>query len=258
MQCIQLDFGTRHAQRSRLPGHEQRKTDPLDGPRTTPEVSTVDRLVAGNLEPRCGPATASRPRRSSPSSASAAWSCQRSAPILRAGSWRGPTGLSAPPRVADAARVRAGPADAGGAAQAGRTGRHNASPVKVLLSMQILKYRDVRNSSSFTIASRRRSPAGIGQHAGGVQVATAPPGGQESGELLIPVDVLSWRWRAVFRLRRASYSAAPRAGHVVRVDGHARRDGVFTNSATSGRGSAPRQRRATGDRSPRGNRARRV
>ena len=65
--------------------------------------------------------------------------------------------------------------------------------MKVLLSMQIPKYSDVRGSYSFTIASRRRSPAGIGQHAGGVQVATAPPGGQESGELLIPADVLSWR-----------------------------------------------------------------
>ena len=59
--------------------------------------------------------------------------------------------------------------------------------------MQILKYRDVRNSYSFTIASRLRGPAGIGQHAGGVQVATAPPGGQESGELLIHAAVLSWR-----------------------------------------------------------------
>jgi len=33
----------------------------------------VDRLAAGNLEPRCGPAIDSRPRRSPPSSASAAW-----------------------------------------------------------------------------------------------------------------------------------------------------------------------------------------
>jgi len=41
--------------------------------------------------------------------------------------------------------------------------------------------------------------------------------------------------------------AAPRAGHVVRVDGHARRDRVLNNSATSGRGSARRRRRATGD-----------
>src|SRR5262245_25104447 len=104
--------------------------------------------------------------------------------------------------------------------------------------MQLLNFGDVRGSYSFTIASRRRSPAGIGQHAGGVQVATAPPGGQESGELLIPADVLSWRWRAVFRLSRPSDSAAPRAGHVVRVDGHARRGGVLNNSATSGRGSA--------------------
>ena len=47
---------------------------------------------------------------------------------------------------------------AGGAAQAGRTGRHEASSVKVLLSMQILKYRDVRGSYSFTIATRLRSP----------------------------------------------------------------------------------------------------
>jgi hypothetical protein len=97
--------------------------------------------------------------------------------------------------------------------------------------------RHVRGPYSFMIASRRRSPAGIDQHAGGVQVATAPPGGQESGELLIPAEVLSWRWRAVFRLRRPSYSAAPRAGHVVRAEGQARRDGLLNNSATSGRGS---------------------
>src|SRR5262249_28748012 len=45
MQRIQLDFGTRHAQRSRRQGHQQRKTDPLDDPRTTPSVSTVDRLA---------------------------------------------------------------------------------------------------------------------------------------------------------------------------------------------------------------------
>jgi len=44
---------------------------------------------------------------------------------------------------------------------------------------------------------------------------------------------------------RPGLRAAPRAGHVVRVDGHARRDGVLNNSATSGRGSARRQRRAT-------------
>jgi len=44
---------------------------------------------------------------------------------------------------------------------------------------------------------------------------------------------------------RSGLPAAPRAGHVVRVDGHARRDGVLNNSATSGRGSARRQRRAT-------------
>jgi len=72
MQGIQLDFGTRHAQRSRRQGHQQRQTDPLDGPRTTPDVSNVDRLTADNLEPRCGPGTASRPRRSPPSSTSAA------------------------------------------------------------------------------------------------------------------------------------------------------------------------------------------
>jgi len=61
--------GTRPPQRSRRQGHEQRQTDPLDGPRTTPSVSKVDRLAAGNLEPRCGLATDSRPRRSPPSSA---------------------------------------------------------------------------------------------------------------------------------------------------------------------------------------------
>src|SRR5262249_52678883 len=70
MRGIQLDFGTRAPQRSRQQGHEQRKTDPLDGPRTTPEVSNVDRLAAGNLEPRCGLATASLPRSSPPSFAS--------------------------------------------------------------------------------------------------------------------------------------------------------------------------------------------
>src|SRR5262249_7107116 len=49
--------------------------------------------------------------------------------------------------------------------------------------------------------------------------------------------------------------AAPRAGHVVRVDGHARRDRVLNNSATSGRGSARRRRRATGDGSRRESRS---
>ena len=73
----------------------------------------------------------------------------------------------------------------GGAAQAGRTGGHKACQVKVLLSMQILKHGEEHGSCSFTIASCLRGPAGIGQHAGGVQVATAPPGGQESGELLV-------------------------------------------------------------------------
>jgi len=33
MQRIQLDLSTRQAQRSRRRGHEQRTTDPLDGPR---------------------------------------------------------------------------------------------------------------------------------------------------------------------------------------------------------------------------------
>ncbi|HKB40885.1 MAG TPA: hypothetical protein VKD72_30945 [Gemmataceae bacterium] len=59
--------------------------------------------------------------------------------------------------------------------------------------MQIHNFSDVRGPYSFTIASRLRGPAGIGQHAGAVQVATAPPGGQESGELLIHAEVLSWR-----------------------------------------------------------------
>jgi len=61
MQGIQLDFGTRPPQRSRRQGYQQRKTDPLDGPRTTPSVSTVDRLAAGNLGPRGGLATDSTP-----------------------------------------------------------------------------------------------------------------------------------------------------------------------------------------------------
>jgi len=76
--------------------------------------------------------------------------------------------------------------------------------------MQIHTFSDVRGPYSFTIASRRRSPAGIGQHAGGGQVATAPPGGQESGELLIHADVLSWRWRAV----PASVGYLPRLPHL--------------------------------------------
>src|SRR5262249_24325889 len=143
-----LEFGTRHAQRSPWQGHEQRQTDPLDGPRTTPDVSKVDRLAAGNLEPRRGPATDSRRRRSPPSFASAALptipltartappprSCSRCTTLnassaasearFRSPSSGEPAGPSAQPRAADAARVRAGPADAGGAAPAGRTGRH--------------------------------------------------------------------------------------------------------------------------------------
>src|SRR5262249_42939072 len=57
---------------------------------------------------------------------------------------------------------------------------------------------------------------------------------------------------------RPGLAAAPRAGHVVRVDGQARRDGVFNNSATSGRGPARRQRRTTGDCSRRQSRSVRV
>jgi len=57
---------------------------------------------------------------------------------------------------------------------------------------------------------------------------------------------------------RPGLPAAPRAGHAVRVDGHARRDGVLNNSATSGRGPARRQRRATGDCSRRESRSVRV
>ncbi|HKB35791.1 MAG TPA: hypothetical protein VKD72_05010 [Gemmataceae bacterium] len=57
---------------------------------------------------------------------------------------------------------------------------------------------------------------------------------------------------------RTGLLAAPRAGHVVRVDGHTRRDGVLNNSATSGRLSARRQRRATGDWSRRESRSLRV
>ena len=93
-------------------------------------------------------ATASRPRRSPPSFASAAWptipltartdapprSCSRCTTLnassavsearFRSPSSREPAGPSVRQSVTDAARVRAGPADAGGPAQAGRTGGH--------------------------------------------------------------------------------------------------------------------------------------
>ena len=47
----------------------------------------------------------------------------------------------------------------GGAAQAGRTDRHEASPVKVIASMQIPQHGEEHGSYSFTIANRLRSSA---------------------------------------------------------------------------------------------------
>src|SRR5262245_65195266 len=54
-----------------------------------------------------------------------------------------------------------GDSTTGGAARARRTGGHKIRPVKVLFSMQIPEHGEEHGSYSFTIAGRRRSPAGI-------------------------------------------------------------------------------------------------